>query len=161
MSEAISNTSPLLYLYRIGRIEWLPDLFAAVLVPRAVIIELERGRDRGYDVPAVSGYRWARHTEPQVTPSEWLALDLGPGELATMSLGLEHPDCIILLDDALARRLARAAGLNVWGTLRIVVEAKRQGLIGTVEPVVSELAGSGMWISNEVRERVLTLAGEV
>ena len=27
MPEAISNASPLLYLYRIGVVEWLPKLF--------------------------------------------------------------------------------------------------------------------------------------
>jgi len=27
MPKAISNTAPLLYLYRIGVVEWLPELF--------------------------------------------------------------------------------------------------------------------------------------
>ena len=29
MPEAISNTSPLLYLYRIGAMDWLPKMFSA------------------------------------------------------------------------------------------------------------------------------------
>ena len=30
MPEVISNTSPLLYLYRVGVIEWLPQLFREI-----------------------------------------------------------------------------------------------------------------------------------
>lgn len=67
-------------------------------------------------------------------PSEWLALDLGPGELAAMALALENPDMIVLLDDQLARHTAQAAGLSVWGTLRVLLEAKSFGLITKVEP---------------------------
>ncbi|WP_207213844.1 hypothetical protein [Sorangium cellulosum] len=58
--------------------------------------------------------------DPRSKPSEWLALDLGAGELAAMALALEHPSRVILLDDALARRTAQAAGLVVWGTLKIL-----------------------------------------
>lgn len=50
MREAISNTSPLLYLYRISVLDWLPKLFGEIWVPRAVALELEEGQQRGYDV---------------------------------------------------------------------------------------------------------------
>jgi len=43
MPEAISNTSPLLYLYRTGALEWLPELFSEIWIPRAVVLELEEG----------------------------------------------------------------------------------------------------------------------
>jgi hypothetical protein len=66
----------------------------------------------------------------------------------------------VLLDDALARRIARAAGLTVWGTLRIVLEAKSLKLIDAVDPVLARLQDSGMWISDDIRLRVLKLAGE-
>ena len=48
MLEAISNTSPLLYLYRASVLEWLPKLFTGVWTPRAVVMELQEGRRRGY-----------------------------------------------------------------------------------------------------------------
>lgn len=51
MLKAVSNTSPLLYLYRIGGIEWLPQLFDEVWTPEAVKNELQAGRSKGYDVP--------------------------------------------------------------------------------------------------------------
>jgi len=113
MPEAISNTSPMLYLYRIGGLDWRPQLFSEVWIPTAVFEELEEGQRKGYEVPDPSAYRWLEVVDPRATPSEWLALDLGPGELATMAVALENPTRILLLDDMLARRTAQAASLQL------------------------------------------------
>jgi predicted nucleic acid-binding protein len=56
MPKAVSNTLPLLYLYRIGGIEWLPKLFDDVWIPEAVREELQAGRSKGYDVPNPDDY---------------------------------------------------------------------------------------------------------
>lgn len=160
MPDAISNTSPLVYLYRIQAIEWLPKLFGNVYVPTAVVDELKEGQQRGFDVPNPSIYSWLRIVDPRATPSEWLSLDLGPGELAAMALALENRTRVVLLDDLLARRTAQAAGLMVWGTLKVLLEAKSQSLTERIEPFVNRLSETGMWLSNEIRERVLALAGE-
>ncbi|MDQ6965014.1 MAG: DUF3368 domain-containing protein [Mariprofundales bacterium] len=160
MRKAISNTSPLLYLYRIGVVEWLGALFDEVWVADAVLEELEEGRRKGYDVPRPEDYEWVRKVNPERMPAEWFALDLGRGELATMALGLEHPERIVLLDDLLARRVAEAAGLQVWGTLRVLLEGKRAGLTHKLAPYVDRLVDAGMWLSADIRRRILHLAGE-
>jgi len=51
MPKAITNTSPLLYLYRIGKIELLRELFEETLTVPAVVAELEKGQEKGYEVP--------------------------------------------------------------------------------------------------------------
>lgn len=161
MPDAISNTSPLLYLYRIRVLDWLPQLLDEIWVPGAVVAELREGLRRGYDVPDPRSYAWLQTVDPRVVPSEWLALDLGAGELAAMALALENPNHTVLLDDALARRTAQAAGLKVWGTLKVLLEAKVHGLTESIEPLIDRLEDAGMWISKDVRRRVLALAGEM
>ncbi|MCX6055050.1 MAG: DUF3368 domain-containing protein [Chloroflexi bacterium] len=160
MLKIISNTSPLLYLYRIGAIGWLPKLFDDVWTPEAVKIELLAGRSKGYDIPNPADFSWLHIINPKSMPSEWLVLDLGAGELAAMALALENPQHIVLLDDMLARRTAQAAGLQVWGTLKVLLEAKSRGLVDKVEPYVTNLNNAGMWVSAEVKDRILVLAGE-
>ena len=72
MRAAISNTSPLLYLYRIGILEWLSELFSEVWTPTAVVAELQAGRERGYDVPNPSDYGWLKLLNPvQYHQSGW------------------------------------------------------------------------------------------
>lgn len=160
MRDVISNTSPLIYLYRLDTLAWLPKLFNTVWVPNAVVAELEEGRRRGYDVPNPSTYTWIEIMDPRAVPSEWLTLDLGAGELAVLTLGLDHPNRIVLLDDGIARRVAQAANLPLWGTLKVLLEAKSQGLVHNLGPLITKLQSSGMWISANVRERILALAGE-
>jgi predicted nucleic acid-binding protein len=160
MPNAISNTSPLIYLYRIGVVEWLPRLFQECWIPSAVFDELKKGRRKGFDVPKLSDYMWVKRVDPRSMPSEWLALDLGAGELAAMALAMENPGRVVLLDDMLARRTAKAAGLSVWGTLKILLEAKSQGVTQQIAPLVDRLLDTGMWISAEIRQRILKLTGE-
>ncbi len=160
MPEAITNTSPLIYLHRVQALEWLPQLFDDIWTPQAVVEELSEGLRRRADSPDPSEAAWLRVVEPTSHPSEWLSSDLGPGELAAITLALEHPSRILIVDDGLARRTAQSAGLQVWGTLRVVLEAKAQGLTERVAPVVDRLAESGLWFSGEIRRRILRLAGE-
>jgi len=160
MTKAICNTSPLLYLYRIGAVDWLFYLFDEVWVTTAVVHELEEGRRRGYDVPDPLNYSWLRVRDPQQPPFEWLAPDLGPGELSVIALALENPDCILLIDDGLARRIAQAAGLAVWGTLRVLLEAKARGWTDRIGPLLDRLSHAGMWLSGDIRRRILRMAGE-
>jgi predicted nucleic acid-binding protein len=160
VAEVISNTSPLLYLYRVQAIDLLPKMFEGAWTPNAVIQELKAGSEKGHDVPDPAEYPWLRVVDPCAIPSEWLASDLGPGELAALSLALENPGRVILLDDALARRIAQTAGLTVWGTLRVLLEGKSRGLLERIAPLVDQLDRAGMRISSSIRLRVLALAGE-
>jgi predicted nucleic acid-binding protein len=160
MAEAIADTSAMFYLHQIGAFGWLGELFDDVLVPTAVIDELAVGRERGHNVPDVAGFSWIHIVNPERLPSQWLSLDLGPGELAVLGLALEIPQRTVILDEALARTIAQSAGLKVWGTLRILLEAKERGLTPSIAPLLDRLKEAGMWISDELRTRVLALAGE-
>ncbi|MBE7519099.1 MAG: DUF3368 domain-containing protein [Thermoflexaceae bacterium] len=150
----------MLYLHRIGVIGWLPGLFNDIWVPPAVCDEPQEGGSRGHDVPDIGRQAWLHVVNPRATPSEWLALDLGPGELAAMALAIENPAPVILLDDLLARRTARAAGLSAWGTLKVLLEARAQGITNEIAPLVARLDEAGLWLTDEVRRRILALAGE-
>src|SRR5581483_8098904 len=101
----ITDTSPFLYLYRIGRLDWLPQLFFSVSMPSAVQHELEEGQRLGHDVPDVPDYPWLEITDPITNLAPEHAASLGPGESAVIALGLELPDRVLLLDDQMARQV--------------------------------------------------------
>ncbi|MGH6819507.1 MAG: DUF3368 domain-containing protein, partial [Methylocella sp.] len=96
-----------------------------------------------------------------VLPDPYLALDLGAGELSAMALALENPGHIIRLEDMLALRTATAAGLPVRGSLKGLLEAKSLGFVDKLEPIVNRMHEAGMWVSADVKQRVLKLAGEL
>ena len=70
------------------------------------------------------------------------------------------PDSLAVLDDAGARKTARALGMRFTGTLGVIVKAKEKGLVAAVAPVVSRLRQQGFRVSEAVLDEVLRLAGE-
>ena len=78
MANVISNTSPLQYLYQLRLLELLESLSGAVLVPRAVVAELQVGRDAGIDVPEPTQLPWIQIRDPVAGPALRLIVDMGP-----------------------------------------------------------------------------------
>lgn len=158
--EVVSNTSPLLYLHQVGQLEILARLYGRVLIPPAVRAELDTGRHRGISVPDLDRFPWI---ESCGVPPE-LALptlkDLGAGEAEVLALGRADPRRLLILDEEVARRAAEAAGLEFTGTLGVLLRAKEHGLLPAVAPVVEALTRTSMWLSSELIDLVLTLAGE-
>jgi len=75
-------------------------------------------------------------------------------------LAFENRDCIVLLDEPMGRRASGLIGLKCWGTLKVLLEAKKQGLTGSIAPYVERLGKAGIWITIETHQRILRLAGE-
>lgn len=76
-------------------------------------------------------------------------------------LGVETPDSLVILDDALARQYARLLNLRLTGTLGVLVTAKREGLLPAVAPVLDRLQELRFRVDLETRQAVLRLAGEL
>ncbi len=160
MSEVICNTSPLQYLHQIGQLSILQALVGSIIVPPAVLIELDAGMAKGLDLPQPENLKWVRIQAPVSARAASLITDLGPGESQVLMLALEMPGSIALLDDALARRVAIANGIPIKGTLGLLLDAKRVGHLNAVEPSLDKLQELGFRLSQQTREAVLKLAGE-
>jgi predicted nucleic acid-binding protein len=161
LNRATCSVSPIIFLYRIGALEWLPKIFDEIWMPSEVLDDLLEARFIGYDVPSPFNLPWVQYQDPQLTiPAAWMSLDLSSGEVAAMSLAFENPNCIVLLDEPLGRRAAKAVGIQYWGTLKILLEAKQRGLTDRITPYVDRLGKTGLWIMGDTRRRILHLAGE-
>src|SRR5688572_30523257 len=102
MATVIADTSPLQYLFQVGLVDLLQDLFETVHVPEAVRDELQVGRSLGFHVPDPADYSWMSVRSTTRAPA-LERFDLGPGEHAALSLALELGEGLVLLDDAAAR----------------------------------------------------------
>jgi uncharacterized protein len=86
-----------------------------------------------------------------------LRAELDLGEAEAIALALEKRADLVLVDERLGRRAARALGLRVTGLLGVLAEAKRAGLIERVKPVIEDLQErAGFWISAELVSQVLS-----
>ena len=90
MRDVVSNTSPLLYLHQLGRLDVLQALYPRVLVPQSVVAEVDVERARGYDVPTVGEASWIEMVSSPTLSLLALATErCEPGDSATGSPDLE------------------------------------------------------------------------
>jgi predicted nucleic acid-binding protein len=162
LPEVISNTSPLQYLHQLGLLDLLPRLVGNIVVPPAVVEELEAGRALGLDLPDVTSLDWITVKSPGERELHPTARDLGRGETEVLRLALgSEGETILILDDGRAREEARSLGLRLTGTLGVLLDAKRAGLLPSLKEQLNRLDDLGFRLASHTREAVLKLAGEV
>ena len=154
------DTSPLVYLFRIGHLELLDALFDQVLTPHAVVRELTRGRGGGAQTPDLADFPWIQTVETDATTIPQDLLDFGPGEQAAILLVLENRAQQVVLDDLEARQVAQRLGVPVIGTVGLLVGAKQKGLVPSVSRLLDQLVQAGMWLSEDLKRTVLDLVRE-
>lgn len=158
--RVVTNTSPLLYLFRCGQIEVLPRLYQRIVVPVSVRDELSAGRTEGFEVPDPESYAWATIESVPVPGMLGLITALGAGEAEALALALAAPTDLVLLDDGRARQMAALHKLRFTGTLGILVEAKRVGLVDRVMPLVAVIRAAGFRMNDDLASAIAVAAGE-
>jgi uncharacterized protein len=148
-NEAVSNSTCLIALERIGQLALLPRVFPTVYVPDAVRKEV------GVSIP------WLTVKEA-TNPSTVAVLktQLGDGEAHAIGLALALPGAEIILDDKKARRIAQQLGLRVIGTVGILLRAKRKGIVLTIRPLLQAIQAAGFRLSPSLLNEALRIAGE-
>lgn len=158
MPEVICNTSALQYLHQLGFLHLLRDLYGSVTVPEPVAREIVAGQAQGVNLPDLAALPWVK-VEPDPTPVV-APTELGPGELAVLSLAGARPGAVVVLDDGLARRYARLARIRFTGTCGVLLRAKERGLLPAIKPLLDQLTRLGFRLDAGTRAALLKLAGE-
>ena len=158
----VSDTSPVLSLARIGRLELLRLLYEQVLIPSAVHDELLAATRRLPTPIDFDFLPWLVIARPSNRRHvEKLCEDLDIGEAEAIVLAIERHAHLLLVDERRGRRAATEAGLTVTGLLGVVAHAKRARLIDAAKPLLDELIGSArFWMSPALYREVLDQLGE-
>lgn len=134
---AVADTSPLHYLVLIGHIGILPRLFGRVIVPEAVVRELQHPNAP----PIVT--EWSRKlpdwacTLQASTSQTWPGLGQGEAEVLLIGRGINAD--VVLFDERVATEIAREMGMRVIGTLGILMLAAEAGIIDLRQAVAALL----------------------
>lgn len=160
MTDYIVNTSPFQYLYQVGRLEILSRLSGRILAPTAVAAEVAAGRTLGIDLPDLDQLPWVTVASPARGVQLPFPHGLGAGEIEVLTVALERGDAVAILDDRRARQAAQSLDLRVTGTLGLILDAKKSGLISAVRPVLDDLQARRFRVSSVTRQALLRLAGE-
>jgi len=158
----VSDSSPIIALDAAGHLELLHRLYGEVLIPAAVETEILGGGIGAPGVAAVTNLPWIRvGVVSDRTLLGALLLQLDTGEAEAIALAVQAKADLLLIDERRARRSAQNLGVKVVGLIAVLLEAKRQGLLSAVRPVLDSLSSqSGFWISQALYDHAVKVAGE-
>jgi len=87
-------------------------------------------------------------------------VNLGRGELEAIALYINLSAELLIIDDAKAKKAAYANGLEVMGSIGVLLLAKERGLIEEIKPMLDLLDASDIHLSSKVIAKALELSGE-
>ena len=159
MPKVISNTTPIISLLKLSKIEILKDLYSEIIIPQAVFNEIEEGKYKFY-YEDLSMIKWICIKEISDRNSVKFFYDLDAGEAEAIVLTKETGAELLIIDEKLGRLYAKQAGLKITGTIGVLMKAKKTGLIKKVKPLLIELTKKDVWISDSLIAEVCKLIDE-
>ncbi len=154
----VSNTTPIITLACINKIDILKHFFDKVYIPQAVYDEIKSKRAYGYR--EIDDDFFEVTTIKDTFAQNILLNDLDLGEAQTIVLAKELNADIVLIDETIGYNIAKSQMLNVQRILSFLIASKKKGYINEVKPLLDEMIDKGRWISGKVYRDVLRFCGE-
>jgi predicted nucleic acid-binding protein len=146
----ISDTSCLIVLSKIGEMDLLKKVYGSVFTTLDIADEFGDSLPEWMEVLSVK--------DPFT--QQLLELQIDKGESSAIALALEMPGSTVILDDFKARKIAIKLGIQVTGTLGVIIRAKQKGVLSSIKPFLEKLKQTNFRLSSELELEALKMAGE-
>jgi predicted nucleic acid-binding protein len=151
----VSNSTVLIYLAKIGKLNLLKELFRDVLIPAEVFNEVViRGKEHQHSdafiVERVIEEGWIHIKDIEAfVELEDFGIDLGEAQAISLAKSLGVP---VLLDQTHARNAAKAFGLRPRGTIFVLLAALKKKLLTSddYQDSLEDLVKAGFRMSDVV-----------
>lgn len=162
MGLVIANSTPLIALAKINRLDFLKEVYSQIVIPKAVYEEVAiSGKGKKGSVE-ITKAKWIKVEEVREEKfKKFLQLELGKGEAEVIALAYEANADLVIIDENIGRGIARMFGLKVSGTIGTIIEAQKKGLLNNVQEVLDELINVDVWIGEDLYEEALRLSEEL
>ena len=163
----VSNTGPLIWLSKVGRITLLKKPFGEVIIPEEVYREaVEKGLREGfsdaYAIKECIEQGWMKISKLDEKEIKLcrrmmecaLEIHLGEAQAIILARGI---NALLLMDESSGRAFAETLGLKVKGTIYVIMKALREELLNKAEAkeMVLELISKGFRIEPRLLVRIL------
>jgi predicted nucleic acid-binding protein len=157
----VCNSTILIGLAKIGRLDLLKEVFSKVSVPEEVFREVV---EKGSGKPGskrIKDINWIEVIPiKDKTQVDLLMISLEKGEAEVLALAKQLGADLILVDEEKARKSAVIAGYNVMGLLGLFILAKKLGLVDQIRPLIGELRRKKFRVSDRLVSEILKRVGE-
>ena len=161
MLNAVINSTPLISLHCIDKLDVLGNLYSNVYIPYAVFEEVNADdinpmtKDLLLSFPFISIVKVSN-----LSASKYFKTALHSGEVETMILADELKADICIIDDRTARNYAISLGLKITGTIGVLIKAKEKGIIDKMIPLLDLLIENEIYVSDKLYESIKKIVGE-
>jgi len=146
----LSDTSCLILLDKIGELDLLHKVFGEIVITQTVAGEY------GLPLPI-----WISVQNPfNQNYQKILEASVDKGEASAIALAVELVDCLLIIDDLKGRNLAQALGIEITGTLGVILQAKLSGKINSIKPLLEKIKRTDFHISDKLEKQILAKAKE-
>lgn len=161
MHRVIVNSTPLIILCSIGKLNILKQLYTEINIPQAVFREVTEKPDSACQILKESlDWIHIEKIQSEVDKKMYKA-KLHDGEVEVMILAQQEIKAdLVIIDDNAAKKTAKYLGLPVTGTMGVLLKAKHEGYITEIASIIEEMRRKGFYISDNLVNMVLEQARE-
>ena len=158
----VSDTSPLIALAKLDRLDLLLKLFSEIHIPKAVYLAAtcDRYRDDSQLIHHYVEQYVSVHNDCNDENYKIFKAILDEGEAQALSLATKM-GCGVLIDERLGRLIARQRAISCVGIMGVLLQAKYKGQVQAVKPLIEQLLQQNYRVSDKVIDLVLQKAGEL
>ena len=158
----VSNTGPIIALALIDRLDILQSISDHISIPEEVHKEILEGGPFGRGLISYQKASWITVSSLSASIDPLLMTVLDIGEASVIELARQDKADYVLIDERKGRKIARDIfGLKVIGTARILVEAKRNGILNSVEDALKQMKENGYRLHDNIIRYALKEAQEL
>ena len=146
----VADASPVIALLAIGQLDLLRQLFGEILVTPEVRTEIHG------ELPL-----WVSVMQPgPVLATDHYGVKLDAGESSAIYYSENNHVDLVLMDERKGRSVCGRLNIPVLGTVGVIQDAKRAGIIPLARPLINALVADGLFLSQIVVDRALAEVGE-
>lgn len=146
----ICDTSCFIVLTNISNLDLLQKVYGQVVTTPEVASEYGESLPYWIIIEQAANYQM----------QQLLELQLDKGESSAIALALRTPECTIILDDIKARRIAGKLGLEITGTICVIIKAKLKGIIPSIKPLIDKIKTTNFRLTEDLEKQALIEADE-
>lgn len=157
----VSDTGPIVALAKVDHLNLLHTLFGTLLVTEQVRNELlaKRSTESTRIEKALTQFIEVKTLVRPLSASVAATQHLDQREASVIQLAYSEK-LSLLIDEKLGRTAATQILVPIVGTMGVLIQAKRKGLISSVMPVLYEVRRKGYWLSDQMLSMAAKLANE-
>ena len=164
----VADSGPLIQLASVNQFSLLKRFFHTIhTIPQVYeeVVAQGQGRAGDFEMRQALQDRWVlvNAVADSALVQRFIAASVSSTDAAVLTCAVTCKATLLLADDMMVREMARRESLAVIGTVGILVQARVEGLVDRLQPLLDQLIAAGFYLdpAGRVYQDALKRVGEL